>query len=87
MPQVGFEPKIPVSQWAKTFDALDCAATVITLPFIPWCLLPKLPVLIKERFPYKIEKNIFDFTESRLMDLSSTTQTFSENFQKNEQKH
>jgi hypothetical protein len=28
MPQVGFEPQIPVSQRAKTFHALDRAATV-----------------------------------------------------------
>jgi hypothetical protein len=26
---MGFEPKIPVFQWAKTFNALDGAATVI----------------------------------------------------------
>jgi hypothetical protein len=29
MPQVGFEPKIPVFERAKTVDALDRAATVI----------------------------------------------------------
>jgi hypothetical protein len=26
---VGFKPTIPVFEWAKTFRALDCAATVI----------------------------------------------------------
>jgi hypothetical protein len=29
MPQVGFEPPIPVLKWAKTVHALDRAATVI----------------------------------------------------------
>jgi hypothetical protein len=29
MPQVGFEPMIPVFEWGKTFHALDCVATVI----------------------------------------------------------
>jgi hypothetical protein len=29
MPQVGFEPAIPVFELAKTVHALDCAATVI----------------------------------------------------------
>jgi hypothetical protein len=29
MPQVGFEPTIPVVELAKTFHALDRAATVI----------------------------------------------------------
>jgi hypothetical protein len=29
MPLVGFEPTIPVFERAKTFHALDCAATVI----------------------------------------------------------
>jgi hypothetical protein len=29
MPQVEFEPTIPVSVWAKTVHALDRAATVI----------------------------------------------------------
>jgi hypothetical protein len=29
MPQVGFEPTIPVFEWAKTVHALDRAATVI----------------------------------------------------------
>jgi hypothetical protein len=29
MPQVGFEPTIPVFERAKTVHALDCAATVI----------------------------------------------------------
>jgi hypothetical protein len=29
MPQVGFEPTVPVSERAKTFHALDLAATVI----------------------------------------------------------
>jgi hypothetical protein len=29
MPQVIFEPTIPVFEWAKTVDALDRAATVI----------------------------------------------------------
>jgi hypothetical protein len=29
MPQVGFEPTIPVFQRAKTVHVLDCAATVI----------------------------------------------------------
>jgi hypothetical protein len=32
MPWVGFEPTIPVFEWAKTFHALDCAATVIGHP-------------------------------------------------------
>jgi hypothetical protein len=31
LPQVGFEPTIPVFEWAKTFHALDRAATVISL--------------------------------------------------------
>jgi hypothetical protein len=53
------------SQWEKKFHALDRATTVITLPFIPRCFLPELPVLMKERFPYKIPKSIFDFKESR----------------------
>jgi hypothetical protein len=30
MPQVGFEPTIPVFEWAKTVHALDSAATVIS---------------------------------------------------------
>jgi hypothetical protein len=29
MPSVGFEPTIPVFEWAKTVDDLDRAATVI----------------------------------------------------------
>jgi hypothetical protein len=29
MPEVGFEPMIPVFERAKTVHALDCAATVI----------------------------------------------------------
>jgi hypothetical protein len=29
MPQVGFEPTIPVFEWAKTFQASDHAAAVI----------------------------------------------------------
>jgi hypothetical protein len=29
MPQVGFEPTIPVFEWAKTVHALDRATTVI----------------------------------------------------------
>jgi hypothetical protein len=29
MPQVRFEPKIPVFEWGKTVHALDSAATVI----------------------------------------------------------
>jgi hypothetical protein len=29
MPQVGFEPMIPVFEWAKMVHALDCIATVI----------------------------------------------------------
>jgi hypothetical protein len=29
MPQVGFKPTIPVLEWAKTFHALDDAATVM----------------------------------------------------------
>jgi hypothetical protein len=29
MPQVGFEPTIPVFQRAKSVHALDCAVTVI----------------------------------------------------------
>jgi hypothetical protein len=29
MPRVGFEPTIPVLVWAKTFDALDRATTMI----------------------------------------------------------
>jgi hypothetical protein len=29
MPQVGFEPMIPVFEQAKTVHALDCVATVI----------------------------------------------------------
>jgi hypothetical protein len=29
MPQVGFEPTIPVFEWVKTVHALDRAATVI----------------------------------------------------------
>jgi formylmethanofuran dehydrogenase subunit E len=29
MPRVGFEPTIPVFERAKTFHALDCAATAI----------------------------------------------------------
>jgi hypothetical protein len=29
MPQVGFEPTIPVFKRAKTIHALDCVATVI----------------------------------------------------------
>jgi hypothetical protein len=28
MPLAGFEPTIPVFKWAKTFYALECAATV-----------------------------------------------------------
>jgi hypothetical protein len=31
MPQVGFEPTIPVFEWAKRVHALDGAATVIGL--------------------------------------------------------
>jgi hypothetical protein len=31
MPRVGFEPTIPVLEWAKTVHALDSAATVIGL--------------------------------------------------------
>jgi hypothetical protein len=30
MPWVGFEPTTSVFEWAKTFDALDCAVTVIS---------------------------------------------------------
>jgi hypothetical protein len=29
MPRVGFEPTIPVFEWAKTVHALDLVATVI----------------------------------------------------------
>jgi hypothetical protein len=29
MPRLGFELTLPVFEWAKTFNALDCAATVI----------------------------------------------------------
>jgi hypothetical protein len=29
MPQMGFEPTIPVFEWGKTVHALDCAAIVI----------------------------------------------------------
>jgi hypothetical protein len=32
MPQVGFEPKIPVFERAKTIHALDHAATMIGFP-------------------------------------------------------
>jgi hypothetical protein len=46
MPQVGFEPMIPVFEWAKTVHALDCIATVIgshitskTLKILPSTLL------------------------------------------------
>jgi hypothetical protein len=31
MPRVGFEPTIPVFERAKTFHALDRAATVVSL--------------------------------------------------------
>jgi hypothetical protein len=31
MALVGFKPTIPVFEWAKTYRALDCAATVIGL--------------------------------------------------------
>jgi hypothetical protein len=31
MPLAGFELTIPVFKWAKTFHALDCAATVTDL--------------------------------------------------------
>jgi hypothetical protein len=34
MPQVGFEPKIPVYEWAKTVHASDRAATVIAFNFL-----------------------------------------------------
>jgi hypothetical protein len=34
MPQVEFQPTIPVFEPAKTVHALDRAATVIGLPFI-----------------------------------------------------
>jgi hypothetical protein len=30
MPQVGFEPTIPMSEWVKTVHALDHMATVIS---------------------------------------------------------
>jgi hypothetical protein len=31
MPQVGFEPTIPVFEWAKRVRTLDCVATVLGL--------------------------------------------------------
>jgi hypothetical protein len=34
MPQVGFEPTIPVFEWAKIVHVLDLAATVIDFHFI-----------------------------------------------------
>jgi hypothetical protein len=34
MPQVGFEPMIPVFERAKTVLTLDCAATVIGLKLL-----------------------------------------------------
>jgi hypothetical protein len=45
MPQVGFEPTIPVFEQAKTFHALDHAATVISVVridtenCIPYCYI------------------------------------------------
>jgi hypothetical protein len=32
MPRVGFQPRVPVFEWVKTFHALDSAATVIGSP-------------------------------------------------------
>jgi hypothetical protein len=49
MPRVGFEPTIPVFEWAKTVHAIDRAATVISFP---WCL----PVLY-----FSLLKRIFTF--------------------------
>jgi hypothetical protein len=41
MPHVGFEPTIPVFEWAKTVHALDRAATVIgKRVYLSMALLP-----------------------------------------------
>jgi hypothetical protein len=44
MPWVGFEPTIPAFERAKTFQALDCAVTVIVTIYFnvnKFCILPK----------------------------------------------
>jgi hypothetical protein len=38
MPQVEFEPKIPVFERAKTAYALDRAATVVGAIKVPFCI-------------------------------------------------
>jgi hypothetical protein len=48
MPQVRFEPTIPVFEWAKTVHASDRAATVIGTGL-------KNKEIIKEQKPYIIE--------------------------------
>jgi hypothetical protein len=34
-----FEPTIPVFEWAKTFHAQDCAATVVGVSYVGLCLM------------------------------------------------
>jgi hypothetical protein len=41
MPQVGFEPTIPVFEWAKTVHVLDRAATVIGIIAFTWDIQAK----------------------------------------------
>jgi hypothetical protein len=49
MPSVGFEPTISVSERAKTFHALDRAATVIDRE-ISDCVKPSEDILSKHSF-------------------------------------
>jgi hypothetical protein len=52
MPQVGFEPKIPVFERAKTVHALDRAAAVMGRPFSTLCICgaecPALHLIVSE---------------------------------------
>jgi hypothetical protein len=49
MPWVGFEATIPVSELAKTFHALDCAATVIGLKLIKGLFLTHTRTEVDEK--------------------------------------
>jgi hypothetical protein len=45
MPRVGFEPMIPIFQRAKTFHALDRAATVIGKYVLIRALMPYISII------------------------------------------
>jgi hypothetical protein len=68
MHQVGFEPMIPVFERAKTFHALDCAATVIScynITILIW-VLPDIIAIVLLSILYSTENEYIWYTLSHL---------------------